>query len=359
VTIFDNVKGSGVLAAVQAVGLRSFTPGTFACPVCRVEKRGTKDARGAAKALRDGALFYCHRCEARGSALDIVALDLLGRSPSSSDEWHRLAERCKALGLASDSAPDPFRVVPAKPAQHRRRPPTNEVRDLWDACRPVTLDPDVLSWLTHDRMIPADTVWSHDLARALPWSASLPDPDDWEDGDDTGDPMRIGGVLPAWCRVLRESWAVRHRLIVPLYDARGSLVSLRARAMEPKSPREKSAAPAGYEVGGLVMANPLALELLQGFESAQFYARVFGVFIAEGEPDYLTAATSTDRGGRALMTFGVGLGSWTQEVADRVPNGAPVFIATDPDARGQQLAKGIADTLPGRDLRFRKVEGAA
>src|SRR5207249_4335858 len=114
----------------------------------------------------------------------------------------------------------------------------------------------------------------------------------------------------------------------PLHDMRGRLTSLHARNVRPAvSP--KGALPCGFAARGLALADSAGAELLRT-------GRLFGaLWIAEGAPDFLSCATAwgdASEGDPAVV--GILGGSWTSEIAARVPTGAHVVIAVHHDAAG-------------------------
>jgi len=193
----------------------------------------------------------------------------------------------------------------------RSPPPEAEVQEMWErTSRPLSEVPDVAeAWAA--RKIDVEAVEKLDLARAL----------------------RQGAPVPSWA----SSW-VSHRLIVPMYDAAGKLSSVHARRPDGKT---KALSPADHAIKGLVFANPLGLLMLEGKPLGVEAARK-GLIVAEGVPDFLTLATC----GRAVL--GVISGSWSEEVAERVPAGARVLLATHDDAAGDRYAEKIRESLGSR-----------
>jgi hypothetical protein len=73
------------------------------------------------------------------------------------------------------------------------------------------------------------------------------------------------------------------------------------------------------------------------------------VLIAEGVPDFLTwASWFGDTAEDAPAVLGIVAGSWTPEIANRIPNDAEVFIRTHPDSAGSEYAEKIIASLMGR-----------
>jgi hypothetical protein len=160
------------------------------------------------------------------------------------------------------------------------------------------------------------------------------------------------GELPRWARFQRRTWLeAGYRLVVPLYDARGALVSLRARPLDGR----KGLLPAGHAAGGLVCADFLGREMLRSPNVADQVRRA-GVVIVEGEADFLGVATRYSDGDEsAPAVFATGSGWWCREHADRVPDGTAVTIATDGDQAGNGYAEKIAATFAGRDVTLQRT----
>jgi len=125
-------------------------------------------------------------------------------------------------------------------------------------------------------------------------------------------------------------------------------------------PGEKAAAPAGFAVAGLCMADPLARLVLQDGAAPSWWHGPLRIVVAEGEADFLTWATHfSDADEEARAVIGVVAGSWTPEIAARVPDGSRVVIRTHADEAGDRYADRIAETLTGRCIlqRPRRPEG--
>jgi hypothetical protein len=188
-------------------------------------------------------------------------------------------------------------------------------------------DPEVSGWL-RSRGLDAGDVELHDLARALP----------------------VDLEAPSWARFQDEGWGAQgYRTILPMYDAEGRLSSLRARAVRPVA-GPKAVAPTGYAVAGLVLADPLARLMLAG-EACEIRRAI----ISEGDPDHLTWATHwSDADESAPAVLGIVAGSWTDDLAARIPDGAEVTIATHRDPAGDRYAEQIVASLAGRDVSLRR-----
>jgi hypothetical protein len=72
------------------------------------------------------------------------------------------------------------------------------------------------------------------------------------------------------------------------------------------------------------------------------------LWIVEGVPDFLTAATMLKGRAPEDAVLGIISGSWTQQFAARVPDGAHVAIAVHHDKAGEAYTERIAASLAGR-----------
>jgi len=332
----DRMRSATVLEVARELGLpmapaRGASGGAlYHCPACDAERRHAKsrDKRGAVGVRRDGFGWRCFQCDASGDALDLVALALEGRRlPDLHDTGKaNVREWCvRWLGLEAGTPSSPRPRPLARPAPvvepEPTYPPAAEVAALWAACVPVTDDAEVAAWLAEQRKIAPDEVAFRDLARALPRDARVPE----------------------WASIGGRAWSTTgHRLVVPMVDVGGEVRSLLARRVpNPTAEGErKSIAPKGYGRAGLVMANGGARFLLC---SAMPEMRDLRVVVAEGETDWLVWTTRYD-----LPVLGMVSGSWSTDIAARIPNGATVVVATDADAEGDRYYAKIMGTLAER-----------
>jgi hypothetical protein len=197
-------------------------------------------------------------------------------------------------------------------------PPAAEAIALWNRATPANEDPEVTAMLDR-RGVDPYLVADRDLMRALPER----------------------GALPEWATVGGLRWdQSRHRGLVPTFEALGGHQSLRARStVQDAEPKE--VAPAGHSATGLVMADAGARQMLET-------GALFGpLWVAEGTIDFLVAATTwSDSSDVAVL--GIMSGSWTPELAARIPDQAHVVIATDDDETGDKYAARIVESLLGR-----------
>ena len=325
---FGDVKryfgAAALLELAKAEGLHHRGSGRnrSECPGCR-----NGDPRGVSIGERDGCgVWKCQRDEQhRGTAIDFLAL------AHSTTSLEALAELERIAGIDSRAphrpAPPPRKLAPP-PAY----PPAVEVADLWNRCAPLGLVPEVASaWAA--RGIPIAHVEDRDLARAIP----------------------SGIAVPRWAFGAGQRWSAgAHRLLVPLYDSAGRLASLHARAAVAPAGKPKGLSPLGCALSGLIMADPLARLMLAGTacadgEASAEVVRRCDLVVTEGVPDFLTwAAMFGDAAENAPAIVGMIAGSWTAEIAARVPDGTGVYVRQHADAAGAKYTAHLIETLAGR-----------
>jgi hypothetical protein len=136
-----------------------------------------------------------------------------------------------------------------------------------------------------------------------------------------------------------------------MFDANGRFVSLHARSVDCKGVHPK-----GHKANEIIMADAAAQQILRGERRDPC-----DVLIAEGGPDFLAWATRwSDAAENAPAVFSVLAGSWTEAIAERVPDGSRVLVATHEDESGDEYARKVCETLAGRCelFRFRYAEAA-
>ena len=282
---------------------------------------------------RDGTIAVrCFACDATGDALALVAV---ARGLDVRRDFRAvLAEAPELAGVhleehnqgEAGERREPRPVPPPPPP--RPYPPAHELAKLLAACGPCSRDLEVSAWLT-GRGLDASAVDRYGLALALPRDARAPS---W---------ARFKGDR----REAAEPWAsTGHRLVVPMVDHAGEVRSVRARAVV-ASDDPKTLPPAGFRASGLVAACPLARFVFQAGAWPGGVDR--RIVVAEGEPDFLSWATRGE-GARTFATVGITSGSWSPDLADRVPDGSDVLVRTDDDDAGDRYAEEVARSLASR-----------
>lgn len=273
----------------------------------------------------DGTLrAHCFGCGQTGDVISLAAAVL--RLELRADFPRVLAELAARSGIVAEAARPLPAPPPLRPLPPPSRPPVDEVRDLWARCLPICDDP-VLSMALRGRALEPAVIADRDLARCLP----------------------PAGSLPAWARCAGQSWrASGHRLIVPLFDDVGALVSLHARSFAADAD-PKGLSPAGHSSAGLVMADGFARGvLIHGRPAWWSLGEPLTLVIAEGVPDFLTDASVFGEWEQAPATLGVLSGAWSADVAARIPDGCRVVIRTHSDRAGQSYQRQIGESLHPR-----------
>ena len=332
------------LGGIEPRGGRSWGP----CPVCGAERRGRDERRGPLTFYGDRWKCYAAGCTAGGTAAALLAAIRFREIPPKGDaaRWREVLVEVDGSLQPRTYRPATARFVRPDPDQGTRNgsnrgatepptyPPPDEVRAVWEGCdRLDRLPPEdaAVQYVVGRGLVPA-LLAQLDLARVLP--------DRWPT------------PAPRWI----PSSAVRarsHRLVVPVYDARGEMRSLRFRAVS--THRAKSLPPAGFNVTGLVMADSLGRAILRGERADEDQMPFDGrVVICEGETDFWTVSARPTRierarvQGQTFAAFGLVAGAWTPDVAARVPTAAQVLVCTDHDEAGDRYAEVVRASLSPR-----------
>jgi len=288
-------------------------------------------------AAAEGLFFKCHGCGISGDVFSLVAavhgLDARRDFP----EVIKIATEISGF-IDSSAAYQPRAPQSPLPPIDRPYPPEAEILALWESCGYVSEDAEVSAWLKSRHLDPVAidslAVGEFALARALPQEKTL----------------------PAWAGGQRKNWEeLGFRCLLPLWDSKGQLRSLRARRIRPSQQLPKSLPPRGYKLSGLVLSDAGGLSTLR--QNAILYPEQF--VIVEGEVDFLLWATrESDAAVVDYGVFGISSGAWTKEVALKVPTQSVVFIRTDRDPAGDQLADVIRGSLKGRCRTGRAQQGS-
>ena len=382
-TWLEEARRASVADVARELGREVVSAGIAGpCPCCGAERRGgEKTPRPPVGIRRDRLGWRCHLCEARGDGPALAAAVLLGTpKPDRAGwgtvrDWYAARGWCEARTAPGEAPrPRPAPVPLASPVEPPRPPPpAEEVAHLWSHAGRADLEaspPSPATWLRR-RLARGGDGAAPEVLAALELARVLPKPTEAE-------------PLPRWARFAGLDWyAGGYRLISPMFNAAGALASLRARwtgapgadleASPPPSP--KSAAPAGYSLAGMALACRVGRWLLSRGPDARPgdlpapeapAVRWSGlVAVVEGEPalwhaaDPRRARRAADGGLDLPAVLGVVAGSWTAELAARIPTGARVLVATDLDRAGQSYAARIAATLTDRCQvrRMRRPEG--
>ncbi|MCP4437094.1 MAG: hypothetical protein GY913_21690 [Proteobacteria bacterium] len=293
-----------------SVSRRTISP----CPACG--RRGRDSACRIYRAKDGTPKWKCWHasCDGRGDGID------LARYVISGDLRNWYAERGWCERRAGGGRSELVELPPPPPEPGYV--PEDDLRCLLGQCGPGLYEPDVGRWL-HYRLgdLAERTGW---LVLSLPKNARCPD----------------------WARVGRDhnerSWAQGgFRALFPVWNHQGQLRSIRARQVVRAAAKVKCIPPRDHKAGGTVLANPAALAWLRARGTPQ------RIVVTEGEPQWLAWSVASTG---SVAVVGITSGSWTQDFADRVPDGCQVLIATDLDKAGEGYAALVRATLEGRDV---------
>lgn len=260
---------------------------------------------------------FAHRLDLRDNFQEILAIGAeLAGNLGLADEIRRV-QPDERMSIARPRLAPPALSVAPEPTY----PSDDELGRLWASCEDPSSDAATVKML-HSRSIDFVAVSELRLARVITSRSLLPD----------------------WARYRGRSWLeTGHRLLLPAYDHRGTMRSVRAwRVIDGDSP--KRLPPGGCKASGLVQANREAVAMLRGWYVPNM------LWVCEGEPDHFTAATTF---GRRDAVIGIGSGSWTIEHAKRVHPRTRVYVATHPDEAGDRYADHVIETLGESRLTWR------
>jgi archaellum biogenesis ATPase FlaH len=131
-----------------------------------------------------------------------------------------------------------------------------------------------------------------------------------------------------------------------MYDpASGDVCGMRARAIGDLKPKEL--APCGQGANPLVMANSSARQMMRGVDPVQ---PIEGVIICEGVTDHWRISSIIGEAKRSFAVVGGVSGSFSSVGLMRIPNGAPIYIATDNDNAGDTYALKASEALSPRPV---------
>lgn len=353
------VNAWGAAAVAGRFGLELVAVGadtSFACPVCGKGQRHSKstDKRRAAKVTPDRGGWWCEPCGAKGDAVALAAVAVTGDLKPPLDGWRLVRQECAALGLCEADPRDPRGpggqvryVPPARPVVTVAQParlPAAEVAALWGACSRLDAVPgweleasaggwcgEVRTFLATGRGLDVGALAALDVARVLP------------------PPARVSS-WPTWWP---SSWCRSWRLVVPLYDARGELAALQARAIDgSEAPKTRNPMGAGV-TSGTFFANREGLELLRGA-----YSGPSGVFV-EGLTDFLaaTALLSALEPQKRPAVLAVIAGS--AKAAGQIVTTRRFVVMTDNDETGEKYFRELeaATGLSGIRKKLARIDG--
>jgi len=339
-------------SVAAALGLTADKSGSAMrpCPVCGADARGKSsgDRRGPVGIYKgaDGrGRWRCYRCDAGGDSIALASAVVCrsaatkGLTPDQQrDLWDWFTGQGWAPardGYAKPPVARPVPVAATPEPENKPPPPSAEVDELWERCGIVADDPEAAAYLASRKIDPV-RVSDLDAARALP----------------------VSGALPSWAGAAGRTWReTGNRIIVPLWDVNARMVSMVARNISRDcNGKVKSLAARGRRRGA-IMACGLARQILaKGIEPDWWpSSEPFRIVISEGEIDWLLwMAKFSDANETAPARFGIVQGSWSAEIAARIPDKSTVIIRTDNDDVGDKYAARIVETFRGRGVELKR-----
>lgn len=317
-TWLDDARNVTLETAAMGLGISVSRHGG-PCPLC-----GHEDACKA----QAGGRWWCFSGVHGGDVVDLVSAVLVGevyKRPhiDAVRGWFASQGWCDSYGDAAPAVPrraPPPRPVEAEPTY----PPAEEVAAFLRQCIPCSDADDVVDWMVQRRGLGVDAPRRLAVVGVLALSRRA--------------------ECPTWAHLGKRTWTdLGYRVVVPMYDHTGAARSVRARCVgdPPWDGAPKALPPRDHSQRGLVMANRPGVRMLLGIASP------VEVVVVEGEPQWMAACLRWPS--RAVL--GIVSGSWTAELAARVPMGAEVLVVTDHDSAGEKYAVKVAETLEGRAVR--------
>ena len=268
--------------------------------------------------------WKCRGCDAGG---DVFALWAAFAGLDTRRDFGRVLEQVADFGGVSPSSKGLPRPRPQNQALTKKAyaPPTpNELvtpLEIWGHAQRVSSR--LVAWC-EDRGLDGDLVAQLDLTRI---------------------------AHPSW---VPHDWEANRRVLLPVYDARGVLVSLKGRCTDGGTGTrgKKELSLTGHPVTSRAFACPLARRMLAGDDvEALDYVATVGVLVVEGGPDYLTAATVWGDATDAPAVLGIWNGSVSAHDAtllERIPDGAPVTLVPHRDGAGVEYMATVVTHLHKR-----------
>lgn len=341
----EQARQVSLQAAAQDAGLTVARNSMAPCPMCGAVTRGSRDKRGPIGFSRDGYGWMCHRCGAKGDVIDLVSITSCGNLFRNIDKlqqrsvraWFSKRGACPPPNGQDFEATQPVRQLPKRdpqqPTQNNERPPKEELKALWASTHSIVdgLDlPPEFSDNLDDWMIRKE--FSPILCSRLNIVRILPTPTQFN--------------WPGWWP---KSWSNDYRLVAPAYEMDGTFASIHARTCRDQEGKPKTRWPKGCKAGGLLMANPMAVKMMRG-DPLDFQGDVPGLLVCEGFTDFLRAALTAMNEGLLLPIIAGTSGCFRHLREAKIPEGLNIFIATDPDEKGEEYADIISKQLAAHPI---------
>lgn len=279
----------------------------------------------------EGDRFRCYGCGAYGDVFDLE-MRLSGITFRQAVE--ALSGDTVLHSAAPGSGPRAGKSKRRRTPK-RKRPPLKLMASIWGKTIPIHESPAARAYLTKIGANPA-RLSSEGVFGVLP----------------------AGTVLPRAARVNGHPWSATEVLLAKLRGPDGKAVSLLGRPLgKPPEGMSKSFTPAGYLSSRLVLMNGTAHRAVAGqgrhtppWGGADPDPSIRRLIIAEGEKKFAIHVSRISDACEGVAVIGVRSGSWNERSSfvRLVPEGAGVYIATDPDTAGARYATAIVRSLERR-----------
>lgn len=221
-----------------------------------------------------------------------------------------------------------------RPVEAPARPPRAEVEALWNASTPLHLAAPrspAAAFLAGRGWTAAEleALAGADMARLTPTPGAYSWPSWW--------PAR---------------WASSWRLVVPAYEADGTLASLHGRAVL-QGADPKTRWPVGASSSELLMADTFGLRLLQG---EPLPGGMEAVLLVEGLTGLLNATLRVWEAGLPVAVLAFTSGGPPALARVRWPAGLAAWVATDKDGAGERYAEQVNAALAPQGVRVERVD---
>lgn len=271
---------------------------------------------------------------------EAVGLEAVQSEPVQSEPVQAEPVQAEAADLDADAAAEvPQAATAPPPPQQLAEPsvvlPATVLDAVWARhTAPITSDSRACAWLKLRHLDPG-AIEAKGLARALTPAAPHPGRDIKFPAD--YDLSRPGSYFDGWAAFRHKAG---HRVVIRTLTIK-RWASFRTRST--RSGAEVKELPVDQlgAAGQFVANKPIEDWILNGGPCPQKW------IIDEGSTDYLTDATH-DADDPSVGVVGIWRGSWTQELADEIPNGTEIVIKVDSDDTGKEYQLDIARTLRGR-----------
>lgn len=286
------------------------------CPACG-HQRTAQDSRPPVRASGRYS-WWCNACQNNGDIFDLISYSLWGHNSKDAD--------FKALRQFFTER-NHIRVPEYKPDDNLSvYPPEAQVAWIYNEAH-----------MLDDHCTP-DAVWDYVHGRGInPCGGSARCANrDLDHSQLRWVSNSQGKKMPWWPSV----WVKLYPIILPMYDAAGSLKSIHGRSIDPNANR-KTSAPLGFSAKGLYFMNKRALMMCSGDVEPE------EVWIVEGEIDFLSLEQFTRE--EDITVIGIKAGSLTDQLLP-IPRNAKIYICTDPDEAGDQYAQKIIRMYPSNTL---------